>query len=158
MITSEFAPLLVQYRAALEAQITLLHHLLELAARGRSQAHDVSRPSDLHDVIDERERLMGTLVSLESQIQPIRNRIAGARNQLSHLAEFREIVELHRQAVALVEEVVHTDDQSRVALRDAELARRATAESLEKGESTIAAYRRVVMPSVSGAALVNRKG
>ena len=157
MTTSEFAALLVQYRAALEAQITLLHHLLTLAARGRSQAN-ADRPSDLNDVIDERERLMGTLVSLESEIQPIRNRIAGARHQLSHLAEFREIVELHRQAVALVEEVVQTDDQSRLALRDAELARRATAESLEKGESTIAAYRRVVMPSVTGATLVNRKG
>jgi hypothetical protein len=157
MTTDEFAPLLEQYRAALEAQITLLHHLLELAARGRRQAH-ADRPSDLHDVIDERERLMGTLVSLESEIQPIRNRIAGARHQLSRRAEFREIVELHQQAVALVDEVVQTDDQSRVALRDAELARRATAESLEKGESTIAAYRRVVMPSVTGAALVNRKG
>jgi hypothetical protein len=88
----------------------------------------------------------------------VRHTLAGAREQLAHLPAFREVVELHRQAVALVEEVVRTDDQSRIALRDAELARRSAADSLERSESTLAAYRRVVMPSVAAATLVNRKG
>lgn len=158
MTVVELAPLLTQYQAALEAQISMLRHLLELSARQRDRAH-ARNPTDLlHDIMDERERVMATLVALESEIMPVRHTLAGAREQLAHLPEFREVVELHRQAVALVEEVVRTDDQSRIALRDAELARRSAADSLERSESTLAAYRRVVMPSVAAATLVNRKG
>lgn len=158
MTAADAAPLLTQYRAALEAQISMLRHLLELSARQRDRVH-ARNPTDLlNGIVDERERVMAALVSLESEIMPVRHTLAAAREQLAHLTEFRELVELHRQAVQLVEEVVRTDDQSRLALREAELARRAAAESLERSESTLAAYRRVVMPSVAAATLLNRKG
>ena len=119
------------------------------------------RPSGLtvsHQVIDERDRLMTTLVALESELTPIRQTLATARDQLSHLVEYREVVELHRRGLQLVEEVVRNDEDSRNALREAELLRRTTAEALERSESTLAAYRRVVMPTAAAATLVNRKG
>jgi hypothetical protein len=155
MTLTELAPLLTQYRAALEAQIALLRQLGALADRGCEAARQTD---DLNAVTDERERVMTILVRLESEILPVRRTLAAARDQLGHLREFREIVELHREAAALVEAVVRTDDRSRQALRDAELARRAAADDVEKTSSTLAAYRRVVMPSVASATLVNRRG
>jgi hypothetical protein len=44
------------------------------------------------------------------------------------------------------------------ALRDAEQARRFAAQAVERGESTLAAYRRVVAPRQEGARIVNRRG
>jgi hypothetical protein len=156
MTIAELVPLLSQYRAALEAQIALLEHLGELAARERARAAE--SPTLLHDVIDERDRVMATLVGLESELMPIRQTLARAREQLSHLAEYTDVVELHRRALELVEDVVRNDEHSRNALREAELTRRTAADALERSETTLAAYRRVVMPTVAAATLVNRKG
>ena len=44
------------------------------------------------------------------------------------------------------------------ALADAELARRAAVASLECGEATLAAYRRVLNPPLAGESLVNLRG
>jgi hypothetical protein len=101
---------------------------------------------------------MGILVALESDLTPVRQKLARSRDQLAHLTEYREVVELHRQALELVEDVVRNDEHSQHALREAERARRLAVDTLERGESTLAAYRRVVMPTVAAATLVNRKG
>jgi hypothetical protein len=50
------------------------------------------------------------------------------------------------------------DRESLESLKRPRLARSFAARTLEQGETTLAAYRRVVAPHVSGAALVNRKG
>jgi hypothetical protein len=57
-----------------------------------------------------------------------------------------------------VERIVVEDRAALDALKQAEQARRFAAQSLEQGESTLAAYRRVVAPNLPGASLVNRKG
>ena len=157
MISTELAALLAQYRAALDAQLAILRQLRELSVRERDGAHAHS-PAELIDIVDARERVMAALVALESDIMPVRQALAAARHQLTSSETFHEVVALHRQAVELVEEVVRTDEQSRTALRQAERARRAAAESLERSESTLAAYRRVVLPEVAAATLVNRRG
>ena len=158
MTFAELSTLLSQYRAAVEAQIGMLEQLRELARHGREHADAPLRPDTVHQLVDERDRLMTTLVALESELMPIRQTLAAARDQLSHLIEYREVVELHRRGLELVEEVVRTDEHSRNALREAERVRRATADALERSESTLAAYRRVVMPTATAATLVNRKG
>ena len=43
-------------------------------------------------------------------------------------------------------------------LKNAEQARHLAAQTLEQGESTLAAYRRVVKPTLASATLVNRRG
>ena len=53
---------------------------------------------------------------------------------------------------------MNSDQESLEALKEAERARRFVARALEQGESTLAAYRRVVSPTLTGATLVNRKG
>jgi hypothetical protein len=54
--------------------------------------------------------------------------------------------------------VLTVDEGSLEALKEAELARRVAAQALEQGESTLAAYRRVVTPTLKSATLVNRRG
>ena len=158
MTLADLSTLLSQYRAAVEAQIGMLEQLRELARRGREHADAPRSPDAIHQVVDERDQLMTTLVALESELMPLRQTLARARDQLAHLAEYHEVVELHRRGLELVEEVVRSDEHSRHALREAELARRSAAHALDRSESTLAAYRRVVMPPVASPALVNRKG
>jgi hypothetical protein len=154
---SALLPLIVQYRAGLEAEIALLRQLSALAAREREVAGSDSLTS-LDEISDARDRVMANLVAVESQMRPVRQALAAARDALRGVEAFEELRVMHEQAAALAEDIVAIDDHSRAALRDAELARRFAAESLERGESTLAAYRRVVAPSLSQATLLNRRG
>ena len=153
---SERLRLMTEYRAGLEAEIALLRHLATLATREREVAES-GRLDALDDVIDARDQVMAALVSLEAGIRPIRHALRDP-GELVHLREFRELTALHEEAAALAEEILASDAHSLQCLREAELARRFAAESLEKGESTLAAYRRVVMPALASATLVNRRG
>ena len=71
---------------------------------------------------------------------------------------FEEVAALHRVAGDLVARILASDSRSLQALKDAEHARRFAADAMEKGESTLAAYRRVVAPPVEGSRIVNRRG
>ena len=146
-----------QYRAGLEAEMTLLHRLEWLAARQR----ETSQQGDLEAlaaVSDQRDRVMAGLVTIEHELKPIRMALLEFRKSLDDVAEFRDVATLHREAAALVERIVTKDRESLDALKEAELARRFAAQSLGQGESTLAAYRRVVAPPLAGANLVNKKG
>lgn len=154
---TDLLPMLTEYRAGLEAEIAMLRHLVALADREHETA-STRAFEELDALTDTRDRVMATLVTVESQLRPLRAQLLEARDRLSHLEEFQHVVALHREAAALAEQVVAVDAQSMSALREAETARRLAADSIEKGESTLAAYRRVVVPDLANATLVNRKG
>lgn len=150
-------PLLEEYRVGMEAEIALLRQLTMLAGVER----EITRDGALHaldELSDARERVMNALISLDAQLAPLRATLAAARETLRKAPGFAEVSALHQEAAALAAEVTAADADSLVALRDAELSRRFAAESLDKGESTLAAYRRVVAPVPAQASLVNRRG
>jgi hypothetical protein len=157
MTIAELSPLLEQYRAGLEGEMSLLRRLemLSIEQRDASQSGEFAR---ITTITDDRDRVMATLVTLEAELKPIRLRLFEAREKLQDVTEFRDVVTLHRQAAELVSGVLAVDAGSLDALKEAELARRTAAQALEQGESTLAAYRRVVSPSLKSAALVNRRG
>jgi hypothetical protein len=152
---TEWLSLLAEYRAGLEAEISLLRHLAALAAREREVAES-ERLDMLAQITDARDQAMTALVSLEATLRPLRASLR-ALGDVTSLPEVREVAVLHQEAATLAEEILAADAHSIEALRQAELARRSAAESLEKGESTLAAYRRVVMPEIASAALVSRR-
>jgi hypothetical protein len=157
MTSDDLRALVAHYRAGLEAEIVLLHRLESLAARER----ELTRGGDLGalvDVADERDRVMAGLVAIEHELKPIRAGLAAQRDALQDFPAFKEVAALHAEAGALINGIVTSDHHSLEALKEAELARRVAAQSIEQGESTLAAYRRVVSPPLSAAALVNRKG
>jgi hypothetical protein len=153
----ELAALVSQYRAGLEAEVTLLHQLEALAKRQR----ELAAGGDLTGVpetVDARDRVMARLVAVEHELKPIRTTLADHRSALEHLPGYEDVAREHQEAGALVATILAADQEAREALREAEEARRFAARAVEQGESTLAAYRRVVAPPLYGAALVDRKG
>jgi hypothetical protein len=157
MTSDEIVRLLEQYGAGIDAELTLL---AQLAAVARHQ-HEVSQASDFvafTNIADTRDSLMRSLVTIEDGLRPIRQALADQRDLASRIPGYDDVVRRHREAAQLVTAILATDQQSIGALADAELARRSAVASLERGETTLAAYRRVLSPPVASAALVDKIG
>jgi uncharacterized protein YhaN len=154
--TPDLTRLIDEYRSGLEAEIAILRQLEEVADRqhAASSARDVEA---LRQAADQRDRLMSALVTIEQQLRSVRQALSEVKDQVKRLPGYQEAVELHRTAIALVGGILRTDSASLEALAAAELARRDLARALEQGETTLAAYRRVMM-APPGATLVDRRG
>jgi len=157
MTHAELVSLLEQYRAGLETEIALLRQLEDVAARQRevTESRDYER---FKAESDRRDRLTGTLVTIDQQLRAIRETLHDSRHALSALPDFKVCGELRKTAADLVQRILATDRDSMKALSDADLARKAVVASLERGETTLAAYRKVIAPPVSSATLLNRRG
>jgi uncharacterized protein YhaN len=153
----QLIPLLDQYRAGLDAELMLLHRLQALALEQR-RVSQTGSVVDLHTTVDDRDRVLATLVKVEHELKGVRQQLQAGRQWLADLPAYQEIVERHTEAADLVADIIGVDRDSIEALKEAEQARRIAAQSLEQGESTLAAYRRVVSPGLSSATLVNRRG
>jgi hypothetical protein len=157
MTPQDLPQLVAHYRAGLEAEMTLLHRLESLATQQR-ETSEHGDLAGLASVSDQRDLVMAGLVRIEHELKPVRTLLLESRRALDDIVEFRDVAELHQTAALLIERIVTDDHNSLDALKQAEHARRFAAQSIEQGESTLAAYRRVVSPPLAGAALVNRKG
>jgi hypothetical protein len=155
-VNPDLAALIDQYRAGLEAEIVILHRLEDAAARQHeaSTAHDLAT---LNRAADDRDSLMAALVSIEGELRTVRETLAASREEAQKLDGYPDAVALHREAITLVSRILRTDGESLEALASAELARRDAARAMEQGETTLAAYRRVMMAPL-GATLVDRRG
>ena len=157
MTRDELARLISEYQAGVEAEITLLHQLAEVSSRQRA----VTAAGDIKQFTqpaDERDAIMRSLVTIEEGLRHVRQTLASHREQAAGLKGFDAVVKLHREATQIVNRIMATDQASLSALADADLARRSAVASLERGESTLAAYRRVLAPPVASATLVDRRG
>lgn len=148
---------LEQYRAGLETGVVLLRQLDEVAGRQRegSEKRDFS---NLSKESDTRDHLTRALVAIEPGLREVRAFLAAATQDVAGLPGYQEVVELRQAAAELVTRILKTDQESMDALAAAELARRAAATSLEQGETTLAAYRRVLTPPVASASLLDLRG
>jgi len=154
---ADLATLADEYEAGVEAQLRLLHQLDQIATRQRDVTvarnfEAFSREAEL------RGRLTQSLVAIEQDLKPVRNVLVEHRSRAQRLPSYARITARHREATDLVAKVLTTDRDSFRALADAELARRAALSGLEQGEMTLAAYRKVLAPPVSGATLVDERG
>ncbi len=153
----ELLLLIAEYRAGLETEMVLLRRLRSLSTHQAEAARD-GDATVLTQCTEQRDRVMASLVSVEHGLKPIRQVLTDARDLLAEVPEFREVAAQHRVAGDLVAGLVASDRDALEALKEAEHARQFAARGLEQGESTLAAYRRVVAPPTSGATLVDRKG
>jgi hypothetical protein len=150
-------PLVEQYRAGLDAELMLLHRLQALAIEQR-RVSQTGSVTEINQTVDDRDRVLATLVTVEHELKSVRQQLLTGRQWLADLPAFQEIVERHKEAGDLVADIIAVDHDSVEALKEAEQARRVAAQSLEQGETTLAAYRRVVSPGLTPATLVNRRG
>lgn len=154
---SEMDRLLAEYHHTLAAALVPLRQLLVLAEQQRScaGARDFDR---LSAASDERDRVMADLARLDRQLSCLRPHLEAHRTQAATLDLYRAIVDLGQEAGRLITQVGATDAESLKTLSDAERARRAAMASLEQGETTLAAYRKVLATPGEHAAMVDRVG
>lgn len=157
MSRQELLDAIEQYRAGLETGLALLRQLSDVATRQHegSAKHDFKR---LAVEGDERDRLTRALVAIEPGLRAVREIVLQHHDEAKELPVYQDILALREAAAALVNGILKTDEASMRALSDAELARRAAATSLEQGENTLAAYRRVLTPAVGSASLLDIRG
>ncbi len=156
MLPRPLAALIEEYRAGLEAELPILRRLHRVA----THQHEASGNHDLDSLNsagDERDRLMTALVNIEGPLRDIRKILSDARQKARLLPGYSEAVALHTEAVSLVSEILKLDEDSVQALAAAERLRRESVRAVEQGETTLAAYRRV-MTAPPGATLVDRRG
>jgi hypothetical protein len=157
VIPLDLTPLLEQYRSGLEAELSLLHHLADVSARQRAHMH-AGRFDAFQAAADERDAIMRGLATIADDLRGVRQQLHAHHDTAVAAPAFAAVSALQREAAALVASILDTDQLSLSALADAEVARRSAVASLERGESTLAAYRRVLAPPVSSATLVDRRG
>jgi flagellar biosynthesis component FlhA len=149
--------LLAQYKTALDAQIALLQQLEGTASR----QHQTTETRDFEQLAaesDRRDRLTQSLLAIEDGLATVRATLAQSRTDVESSTEFADVMVLRKTAAELVARILATDRESMRVLSDAELARRAAIASLERGETTLAAYRKVLAPPVANATLLDRRG
>lgn len=153
----ELVDLIEQYHAGIDAELSILRQLEQVAERQRAVSASRDFPG-LATETDLRDRLTRTLVTIEDGLRDLRKQLAGRRHEAERLPQFHDALVSHRAAADLVARILSTDQHSLKALADAELARRAALASLDHGEATMAAYRKVLAPPVEAATIVNRQG
>jgi len=157
MTPDEIAGLLDQYRAGIEAELALLRQMADVA-KDQRQATQNSDFSALGQIADARDRIMRSLVTIEEGLRSVRQALVDHRQLATAIPGYEEVARRHREAAALVSHILATDQQSMSDLANAELARRSAVAGLERGETTLAAYRRVLSPPVASAKLVDKIG
>lgn len=151
------AQAITAYAAGLDAELDLLGHLEALSVRQR-EATASGDVNALNGCSDERLSLTAALVALEQDLKPIRSQLAEHSRQAARLPGFSALVSRHQEAARRVAAIVSADQRTMAALREAETARRFAAQTIDAGETTLAAYRRVVAPPPSSAAIVDERG
>lgn len=157
MTDDEVAGLLDQYRAGIEAELALLRQLADIA-KDQRQATQSSDFTALGQIADARDRVMRSLVTIEEGLRSVRQALVDHREIATAIPGYEDVVRRHREATSLVNHILATDQQSLADLANAELARRSAVAGLERGETTLAAYRRVLSPPVASAKLVDKIG
>lgn len=148
---------LEQYRAGLDTALAILRQLTEVASRQRHRTEQRDFEQLAADS-DERDRLTRALVAIEPGLRAVREVVLAHHDDAKELPAFSEIIDLRQSAAEMITGILKNDEASMRSLTDAELARRAAATSLETGESTLAAYRRVLTPPVGSASLLDIRG
>ncbi len=157
MTADEAGRLLEQYRAGIDAELNLLRQLADIARQQRAVT-DAGDFAAFRRVADGRDAIMRSLVTIEDGLRSVRQALMEHRDLAAQIDGYDDVVARHREATQLVSQILSTDQQSMSALADAELARRSAVVSLERGETTLAAYRRVLSPPVVSARLVDELG
>lgn len=156
-MTADLSTALADYRTGLDAELSVLAQLQDLATRQRALPEPAS-PEALTTLALERERLLATLAGLEQQVLPIRTQLAAHVSLVRQMPGFAGIAERHQRAAALVAEITRLDDESLAVLQRAEVDRRVAAQSLETGEATLAAYRRTLQQPQAPAGFFTQRG
>ena len=157
MTRQELELRLDEFRRGLETELALLRQLQAVAA-GQREVSEARDFDSFQLLSDERDRLTRSLLAIEHSLADARASLVDWRHQASGIPVYGTILALRQASSTLVSEILESDRKAMRVLADAEVARRAALSSLERGENTLAAYRRVLAPPASNAGLVDSRG
>ena len=145
------------FAAGVQQEIGLLEQLQITAGEQRlaGEARDFDR---FQAVSSERDRLTRALLDIESGLADTRLRVMPVLESDALDPGHLEVLTLCRRSDALVADILRCDREAMKTLADAEVARRAALNSLEKGETTLAAYRRVLTTTETHAGMLDQRG
>ena len=138
MTRDRLLPLVEQYRAGLDAELMLLYRLQAIAVEQR-RASQTGSIVDIHPAVDDRNRVLTTLLTVERELKALRQLLLAGRQALADLPAFQEVVDRHNEAVDLVADIIAVDRDSLDALKEVEQAGRLAGHPLEHADSTRAA-------------------
>jgi len=156
-VNADLESVLADYRTGLDAELSLLAQIEAVATRQHALSHPTD-PDVLTALALERERHLAALAALEQQVQPLRQQIADNVGRARQQPGFAGIADRHRRASDIVTSIMRLDESSLDVLRRADADRRAAAQSLETGEATLAAYRRILQQPQPSAGLFTQRG
>ncbi len=134
---------LADYRTGLDAELAVLADIEALATRQRTLPHPID-PDLLAALAHERERQLAALAALEARVLPLRQHIAASLSRFRTMPGFAGVADRHQRASDAIARIARLDDESLAILRRDDADRRVAAHSLETGEATLAAYRKVI--------------
>ncbi|MGE3840675.1 MAG: hypothetical protein AB7I50_03740 [Vicinamibacterales bacterium] len=156
-MTPSLAPLLAEYQQDLEAQIELLERLLA-AAHGQFAAALPGSAFDLAKACEERARVMTALLDVERRQLDRRAILHRHLDLARRLDGFSTVAALHRRATRSLSEIEEVDLRTRERLAREQALRTATVHTLDAGETTLAAYRKVLTSGHEISSLVDQHG
>jgi hypothetical protein len=158
-VPQELSAVLADYGAGLDAALQLLTQLEALSARQHALPNSPAPdPDAMQALMAERQRLLDGLSALETQLRPLRERIASDLATARAVPGFQVVAERHRAVTATVGRIMALDQESLDALQEADARRRADVHAVETAGATLAAYRRVLEGPQGSAGLVDQRG
>ena len=148
---------LAAYAAGLDTEIACLQQVSALA-REQRDAWTRGQLTPLGSLAARRAALMHELSAIETQLAPLRDRLLLEPVRVRQRPGYAAAEARSRDAQALVTWLMDADRSFLIDLETTLEARRREVQQLETGGATLAAYRRVVVPTVASAGLVDRRG
>lgn len=148
---------LAAYAAGLDRQIGCLRQVEALAAEQRA-AWGRNDLLPLGALATRRAALMHDLAAIEAQVAPVRDRLLVEPIRARQRPGFAAVDARRREAQALIERLMAADRAFLADLEGSVQTRRREAQDLDTGGATLAAYKRVVFPTVHSAGLIDSRG
>jgi hypothetical protein len=145
------------FKADLETEVALLRQLQELAQHQR-ESSDTLDFERFQLASLQRDKLTRTLIDLEQDLSRRGAALESMGSAAAATSSYAAIVALRRATTELVNDILECDRAAMKVLADAEIARRAALASLERGETTLAAYRRVLAAEQGNKGLLDSRG
>lgn len=145
------------YVAGLDAQIALLQQVEAIGAEQRAVwARNELLP--LGELATRRAALMHEIATVEARIAPLHERLRTDLERALRTPGYGAAEARRQEAQALIYRLLAADRKLVADIEGSLAARRREAHDLDTGNATLAAYRRVVVPQVASAGLVDQRG
>lgn len=143
--------------AGLDAEIAILRQVEALAAEQRAVwARNELLP--LGALATRRAALMHELAAVEARIAPLYERLRSDLARTLRTPGYDAAQTRRQEAQTLIYRLMAADRAFMADLETSLASRRQEAHDLDTGNATLAAYRRVVLPTVASAGLFDQRG